>query len=66
MFQVLGMVEAERAYRSSTELERRLTLARQLREGRRKQLDLRTRLLVAVADALIGLGQSLQLRAKTA
>jgi hypothetical protein len=66
MFQVLGMVEAERAYRPARELERRLTIARQLREGRPKRLALRAQLLIGVADALIALGESLQLRAETA
>jgi hypothetical protein len=66
MFQVLGMVEAERTYRSARDLERRLTIARQLRESRPKRLTLRAQLLVGVADVLIALGENLQLRAETA
>jgi hypothetical protein len=63
---VLAVAEAELRSPRAAELERRLTIARQLREGRPNRLSLRSRLLLAVGDGLIALGHSIQPRVRTA
>jgi hypothetical protein len=66
MFPEISQLAFEARSRRAFELERRLTLGRQLREGRPKRFDLRARLLSAVGNALVGLGQRIQPTAKTA
>jgi len=66
VLQHLVVAEAELRGQRAAELERRLTLARQLREGRPNRPSLRAQLLLSLGDALVALGQDLQLRVRTA
>ena len=60
------VVELELRAARAAELERKLTMARLIREGQVHGPSWRTRLLLRLADALIGLGQSIQPRVRTA
>jgi hypothetical protein len=66
VLQHLVVAETELRGHRAAELERRLTLARQLREGRPSRPSFRARLLLGLGDALIALGQSIQPQVRTA
>jgi hypothetical protein len=66
MLQLLAQVEAELHSGRAVELERRLTIARQLRQGRPVRPGIKARLLIALGDALIAIGQSIRPRVQTA
>ena len=62
MIDALFLTEQQLTRRREAELERRLELARLLKEGRPERLNPHARLISGLADALITLGRELQRR----